>query len=296
MEKVADMSEEYTFAPGRNTVCTVEEAHKAFTAGAARFVDARWYMPNDPRNVHEAYQASHLPGAVFLDIDKVSSASEAHPHLMPSAQTMASWLGENGFSPSDPIIIYDDTGLFTAPRGWWMLKSLGHGPVWVMEGGLNGWVAAGLPVSSETVNWPASPYPLPHASSAPASRSDVARAITDKHSRLVDGRPEGRFTGTAPEPRPGLSSGHMPGAVNVPFSSLANPDGSLKSSQELEAIFAAVGLRRDDDIIATCGSGITACVPLLALSEIGWAGRLKLYDGSWIDWASQPDAPIAKLG
>lgn len=279
--------------PSGSNIISVEEAAHLHGTGTARFIDARWYMPNDARKAHAAYLQAHLPEAAFLDIDAVSRQSETHPHLMPTPQAVHAFLGQAGVRPQDTAIVYDDAGFFSAPRGWWMLKTAGHADVRVLDGGLAAWRNAGLPLESgEATPQPVEYQPLRAPDMQVVGREAVRQALKDASARVVDARPAERFAGLAPEPRPGLPSGHMPGAHNVPFATLLSAEGGMLPPQRLRERLAEAGLAPEDPVIASCGSGITACVVLLALEEAGWQGERRLYDGSWIDWASQPDAEI----
>jgi thiosulfate/3-mercaptopyruvate sulfurtransferase len=275
----------------RDNIITVNEAK----AVNPRFVDVRWYMPNDARTSLSEFSKAHIEGAVRLDLDDLASPSDTHPHLMPDSEQIAEFLSNAGITEHDLIIVYDDTGFFTAPRGWWLFKSLGHSNVKVLQGGLNAWVDAGGAVSNTPKSFASVDYIYNQTLfQASVSRYDVHAAINQNHKQIVDARPNPRFTGEAPEPRPELSSGHMPSALNVPFQSLVDEKGEFHASHDLFQLFIDAGLTPDKPVIASCGSGITACVVLLGLYEAGWKHEVALYDGSWIDWASQPDALIVK--
>ena len=262
-------------------------------AASPRFVDARWYLPTDGRKGAEEYAKGHLPGAVLFDLDDVITPSTDHPHRAPGAERMAGWLGEAGISPGDDVVIYDESGFFSAPRLWFLMRALGHAKVRVLDGGLSAWQAAGGKLTTETPLTMTTDYPVPEDLVWPVvGREMVSDALASDRFEIADARPAGRFAGLDPEPRPGLPSGHMPGAVNVPFSQVATAAGRLKTPEELAALMAAGGLSPDRQTIVTCGSGVSACVLALALAEAGWDAGVWLYDGSWIDWASQPGAAI----
>ncbi|RFB05794.1 sulfurtransferase [Parvularcula marina] len=261
-----------------------------------RFVDARWFLPNDERVGRTEYDRLHIPGAVFFDIDEVATPSDNHPHLAPSPKKLANWLGAVGITPDACVVIYDEAGFFSAPRVWYLLKALGHENVHVLDGGLSAWRRVGGDVTSEVPAYEPADYPLPEKLSWPVVDREIVRhALTGRMADVVDARPAGRFKGRDPEPRPGLSSGSMPGAFNLPFSSLTGADGRFLMPDQLDMLFRDKGLDPAKPIIASCGSGISACVVLLGLAEAGWPMGT-LYDGSWIDWASHPEAQIEKEG
>lgn len=263
-------------------------------ASDVRFVDARWYLPNDPRDGEAAYREGHLPGAVYFPIDEIAGEDDNHPHRAPSAQQVADWLGRVGITPDDLVVVYDETGGFSAPRVWFLLRMIGHEKVKVMNGGLHAWRAAGGEVTPDLPSLTSTSYRLtPQADIPLVSRDAVTAAIKDGSAQIIDARPAGRFSGKDPEPRPGLSSGHMRGAISIPHSELFNEDGYL-SGDELNTHFQQKGLDPARPVIASCGSGVSACVLLLGLAEAGWPATAQLYDGSWIDWARHPEAEIIK--
>lgn len=273
----------------RSQIISPEEAG---ALPAPRFIDARWFLPTDGREGWAEYDRLHLPGAVFFDIDAVAGQSADHPHLAPTPGQVAEWLGAAGITPEDTVIVYDETGFFSAPRVWFLLKALGHENVFVLSGGISAWRKAGGEVTVDMPSLELADYPLPDNLVWPVAGRDMVRhALTGRMASVVDARPEGRFLGRDPEPRPGLPSGAMPGALNIPFSSLVHEDGRFLSPGELEVLFREAKLDPAKPVIASCGSGISACVLLLGLAELGWPMGT-LYDGSWIDWAGRPDAEI----
>ncbi|MEM9171786.1 MAG: glycosyltransferase [Pseudomonadota bacterium] len=204
------------------------------------------------------------------------------------------WLGSVGISPKDDVVVYDETGFFSAPRVWFLMKALGHQHVRVLDRGLQGWKEEGGELTAKVPTVTPSSYPLSDNLAWPVVERRAVQAAIEGAAdiQIADARPRGRFEGQDPEPRPGLPSGHMPGAYSVPYADLVNLDGSFKSVLELDSIFSSAGLQKDSKIFVTCGSGVSACVLALGLAEAGWTTGTQLYDGSWIDWASQPDAEI----
>ena len=256
-----------------------------------RVLDANWYMPDDPRDPQAEFRAAHIPGAVFFDIDAIADPDTDLPHMLPSAAQFGEQLGTLGIGTGDTVVVYDNSGLFSAPRAWWMLKAMGHDQVFVLDGGFPKWRREGRAIESGAA------APTPHAFTAtprPGIVRDFAamlETVASRTAQLVDARSAGRFTGAEAEPRAGVRGGHMPGAVNLPWRSVVTADGTLKSPADLRAVFAALDL--DAPIVTTCGSGISAAILMLGLHEIG-ARHVALYDGSWTEWGARPEAPVVQ--
>lgn len=245
----------------------------------------------EPPDVRSRYLERHIPGAVFFDIEEISEPNTTLPHMLPRADEFAREMARQGIGSNMTLVVYEQEGVFSAPRAWWMLRAFGVRDVYVLDGGLRGWMAAGLPVEKGYIPRPpayfaAVPNPLAVRSLRQVEASLKAGA------QVLDARSAGRFAGTSPEPRPGLRSGHMPGSINVPFTDLVE-NGRLRSAGDLKAIFTAKGVHLDQPITTTCGSGVTAAVVALAL-EITGAPQVSLYDGSWAEYATEPGAVIAE--
>ena len=257
-------------------------------ADSIKILDGSWRMPGDGAAIDD-FRERHIAGAQFFDIDQISDLTSPLPHMLPSPDNFARAVGELGISNEDSVAVYDDAGLFSAARVWWMFRVMGHDRISVLNGGLPGWIAAGHAVTDNLTE------PEPRSFRATlqphllASHRDIFNA-RERDRAIVDARPEGRFKGMVEEPRAGLYKGAMPGALNLPHGDLLTDDGKMKPIEEIERIFANVGLSAHQPIITTCGSGITAAVLALALEVIGhraWA----VYDGSWAEWGRSVNDP-----
>lgn len=237
------------------------------------------------------YVAEHLPGAVFFSIDDLSDHSSGLPHTLPSAESFGESMEALGIGKDDTIVVYEQVGVFSAPRAVWMLRSFGAKDVHLLDGGLAAWKAAGFSTESGEVTRERASFAAELKPGAMTTFAELQGKIA-RGEQILDARAKGRFDGTAPEPRAGLSSGHMPGAVNAPFMELAM-DGKMKSPEELREYFAAKGIDLSQPCTTSCGSGVTAAVVSLAL-ELAGAEKLSLYDGSWAEYASRPEAVIVK--
>ncbi len=248
-----------------------------------RVVDASWFLPAEGRSGRAEFEAERLPGAVFFDIDAISDPATDLPHMLPTPEAFASAAGALGLSREAEIVVYDSFGVRSAARAWWTLRTMGYLRVRVLDGGLRAWRAAGLPLETGLHRVPpavgVSPQTQPERV---RSQSEVASALETGLAQIVDARSAPRFRGEAPEPRPGLRSGHMPGAINLPFDRLLTAEGRMKSPEEIAAAFEAAGVDPTRLVIATCGSGVTASVLALALEILG--APAAVYDGSWAEW------------
>jgi len=271
-------------------VVSSEWLQNALGSPDLRVVDASFYLPAQNRDADAEYAAGHIPGAVRFDHDKVADHSTGLPHMVPAPEVFAEAVGKMGISENDRIVIYDGPGIFSAPRGWWLFRIMGARNVYVLDGGLDGWKAEGRPLET------AVPSPAP-VTFMPQFRVDkvidfhtMLEIVGDSSRQIADARSAGRFSGTEPEPRAGMRSGHMPGARSLP-SGTFSVNGKLRSLPELRRAIEDAGIDFGQPVVTSCGSGITAAIITLALESLGHEDNA-LYDGSWTEWGSRQDTPV----
>ena len=254
--------------------------------------DASWHLPTENRDPKAEYLEAHIPGALFFDIDDLTDEKSSLPHMLPSTVKFASRMKKMGVGDGMRIVVYDTHGLFSAARAWWTFRAMGHEDVAVLDGGLRKWKAEGRELEDGPPIKRTERHFTPLLNASLIRDLDDMKKFTAQHAtQIVDARPAGRFEGKDPEPRPGLRSGHIPGARNVPSQTLINADGTLKTADELSKIFADAGIDPRQPVITTCGSGVTASIVALALAVLGQTGAA-VYDGSWAEWGAENGLPV----
>jgi thiosulfate/3-mercaptopyruvate sulfurtransferase len=261
-----------------------------------RVVDATYFLPTEGRDARAEFERAHISGAVYFDLDACCDSTSPYPHMLPDAQQFAAAMSALGISHEHHVVIYDQKGLFSAARLWWMLLVFGHQPerVSVLDGGLPRWKALGYELTSHVSARTAEDYVVTQVQKhRVCATEDVMYAVQTHDAMILDARGAARFAGTSPEPRVGVRSGHIPYSYNVAYSSLLDEStGMMRSAAQLRELFARVGVDNvTTDVIATCGSGVTACILVLALRQIG-LDRVRVYDGSWAEWGARDDTPV----
>jgi thiosulfate/3-mercaptopyruvate sulfurtransferase len=255
-------------------------------------VDASWYLPGSGRDAAAEYRAGHIPGAIFFDLDAVSDQQSPLPHMLPSAADFAVRMSALGLNDSDTLVIYDGSGVnLSAARVWWTFRIFGHDRVAVLDGGMAKWRSEQRPIEQGEVTLPAGNFSATLDASAVRDLADVRANIVSRSEQLVDVRSRGRFDGVEPEPRPGLRSGHVPGSINLPFTQLVSRDGTLLPPETLRRRLAEFGVDLNGPVVATCGSGTSACALILGLHSIGHT-QTAVYDGAWSEWGARLDTPV----
>lgn len=256
-----------------------------------RLIDASWYMPADNRDCRAEYERAHIPGARFVDIDEVADLRSSLPHMLPPVEKFMSRMRALGIGDGHQVVVYDTAGIFSAPRVWWMFKYFGQDNVAVLDGGLPKWKSENRPVTDQKPT-------IRDRHMITDIRHDLVRDVTQVAASaklgdytIIDARSAARFKGETPEPREGLASGHIPNSRNVPFGEVLTPEGTMKSNDELRAVFEAAGVDLTKPAITSCGSGVTAAILGLALTRLGV--EFSLYDGSWSEWGMYGDLKVA---
>ncbi len=256
-----------------------------------RVLDGSWHLPDTGRDGRAEYEEAHIPGAVFFDIDEIADTRSSLPHMLPPPEKFVSRVRRMGIGDGHRVVIYDQAGLFSAARVWWMFRVFGHDDVAVLDGGLPKWIAEGRPTDDLAPQPRDRHFTARRHAGLVRDATRVASAVKLGDEQIVDARSPGRFAGSEPEPREGLRSGHIPGSKNVHYRTLLNDDGTMRAPDELKAIFEGAGVDLSQPVVTTCGSGVTAAILSLALARIGHS-RNSLYDGSWTEWGSYPDLPV----
>lgn len=254
--------------------------------------DATKYLPNEPKDGHAEFVAAHIPGARYFDIDVIADPDTDLPHMVPTPGRFSRLIGWLGVGNATRVVFYDQKGLASAARGWWLMGLYGHDNAAVLDGGLPKWTREGRAVESGE---PAAPAPAEFRADFRAARlrgvGDVLRNVETRAELVLDARAAGRFTGATPEPRAGMRSGHIPGSASLPYTDLLNADGTFRPAAALRDRFAVAGMDASRFPVTSCGSGVTACILTLGLRLAGLPEGA-VYDGSWTEWGGRADTPV----
>ncbi|WP_428487071.1 3-mercaptopyruvate sulfurtransferase [Rhodopila sp.] len=254
--------------------------------------DATKYLPTEPKDGKAEFLNAHVPGARYFDIDQIADPDTDLPHMVPSPGRFAKLLGALGVGNAARVVFYDQKGLASAARGWWLMRLFGHDAVAVLDGGLPKWHKEGRLLES------GEPAAISQADFRPDFRAtrlrgigDMLRNVATGQEQVLDARAAGRFTGAVPEPRAGMRSGHIEGARNLPYTDLLHPDATFRSAAEVKARLAEAGIDGTRPVVTSCGSGVTACILTLGLAVAGLPEGA-VYDGSWTEWGGRADTPV----
>ena len=258
-----------------------------------RVIDATIFLPSSGRSARAEYEAEHIPGAVFMDLDEIVDTANPAPHMLPPAHKFASRMQSLGLGDGNRFVVYDNSPLHSSARAWWMLKIFGAHYVSILDGGLPKWKAEGRPLEAGKPQVRHGHFTPMLDAAAVADKASVMSLLGGGSHEIVDARPTARFAGEDPEPRPGVLPGHMPGAKNLPQSELFNHDNTWKQGNDLRAAFDTAGVDLSKPMVTTCGSGVTAAVLLFGAHLLG-KDDVRLYDGSWSEWGADPATPKAK--
>ncbi len=256
--------------------------------------DATKYLPNQPKDGKAEFLRAHIPGARYFDIDLIADPDTDLPHMVPTPGRFAKLVGALGVSNASRVVFYDQTGLASAARGWWLMGLFGHDNAAVLDGGLPKWLKEGRAIEDgEPAAAVPSVFRPDYRAGVVRGVGDMLRNVVSKSELVLDARAAGRFTGTVPEPRAGVRSGHIPGSVSVPYTDLLHADGTFRTAAEVRGRFEAAGIDGSRPLVTTCGTGVTACILTLGLRVAGFPDGA-VYDGSWTEWGGRSDTPVER--
>jgi len=278
--------------PTRNWLVSTEWLAAHLDAPDVKILDAS-YSPFPGMPLNARYQVEHIPGSQFFDIDELADTSSPLPHMLPAPEKFVSRMRKMGIGDGDKVVVYDDAGMYSAPRAWWMFRVMGHDDVAVLDGGLPKWKAEARPVESDQPPKPQEKHFTARMQGDLVRDLDDMRRLCERGgAQIVDARSPERFHAIAPEPRPTARAGHIPGSLNLPYAAVLNPDGTLRTPEQIRQMFEMAHVDVNQPIVTTCGSGVTACILALGLATAGYE-RVAVYDGSWTEWSTAPDTPVA---
>lgn len=255
-----------------------------------RVLDASWHLPTSGRDAAAEFEQGHIPHAAFFDIDRIADPDTDLPHMLPTEGDFARAVGALGVGNDSRVVVYDTHGLYSAARAWWMFRIFGHDAVAILDGGLPAWTAAGQPLEPGPASHQRRAFHARFRADRVRTLADIRRNLDSGEALVIDARPADRFAGHAPEPRPHLRSGHIPGSVNVPFDRLTDPaTGRLHADEVLAERLPGAD---DRPVVCSCGTGVTACVLAFGLHRLG-REDVAVYDGSWTEWGGRDDTPVA---
>lgn len=282
--------------PGLPAIVTTEWLAAMLGSPGIRVVDGSWYLPGSGRDAAAEYAADHIPGAVFFDLDATSDPTTPLPHMLPSAERFAERMAALGLNDADHIVVYDGSGVnLSAPRVWWTFRTFGHERVSVLDGGIGKWRQEGRPLEPGVAVRAPGRFTARLDGKAVRDLASVRANLQRREEQLVDTRSAGRFAGLEPEPRSGLRGGHVPGSLNLPFTDLVRPDGTMLPPPELRRRLSQAGIDLSRPVVATCGSGTSACALVLGLHLVGQESAA-VYDGAWAEWGGRADTPVEPAG
>ena len=257
-------------------------------------LDGTYHLPTANRNASQEFPSKHIKGAFFFDIDDIADADNTLPHMLPSDKVFSEKVGALGINNKKRVIVYDVYGMQSAARTWWMFRFFGHDNVAVLDGGLPKWIKDGHEISSSPVSPSSTTFECNRRPDLVKNLGDIKYIIKENNEQIVDARSLGRFNGTEPEPRAGMRSGHMPGAISLPFTAFLDPgDKTYISADKINQIVSNLNIDLNKPIATTCGSGVTACALSLGLFLIGKTD-VAVYDGSWSEWGALTDTPVVQ--
>jgi thiosulfate/3-mercaptopyruvate sulfurtransferase len=254
--------------------------------------DATKYLPNEPKDGRTEFLRSHIPGARYFDIDQIADQDTDLPHMVPTPGRFAKLMAALGVGNQSRLVFYDQKGLASAARGWWLMGLFGHDNAAVLDGGLPKWLNEGRATQDGEPTPPAQAVFRPdYRAGQVRGVGDMLRNVLTRSEQVLDARAAGRFTGAIPEPRAGMRSGHIPGSASVPYTDLLHADGTFRTAGEMRARFEAAGVDGSRPLVTSCGSGVTACILTLGLRIAGFPEGA-VYDGSWTEWGGRSDTPV----